>query len=285
MSATTRDVELAVAASTTLSNQQDRSPSGTQVVDRVFDILEAFLAEGPELTVTEVAHAVRLKYATAHRLLEVMARRGVLARDRESRRYRIGYWLQQFGSLGHHDLASAHAYLEILTEKTGETSHIAVLVDSAAVYIDTVAGSRLLSAHRHVGRRMPLHSTGVGKALLFDRPWAEVNRLLPTPLSRFTDRTILERAQLRAELNMARCNGYAIDRGETEVGLVCVAAPVRDRSGEIIAAVSVGGPATRVEQQLESLAEKVVACAAELSVDLGWVARGAESGRHMEEPT
>jgi DNA-binding IclR family transcriptional regulator len=285
MSATIREAELVMPAGQAEASPEERNTSGTQVVGRVFDILEAFLTEGSELTVTEVGHAVGLKYATAHRLLEVMARRGVLSRDRESRRYRIGYWLQQFGSFGHRDFSGAHAYLEGLTQATGETSHIAVLVDSAAVYVDTVAGSRLLSAHRHVGRRMPLHSTGVGKALLAELKRAEVNERLPSPLPGFTERTILDREQLHEELDAVRVSGYAVDREETEVGLVCIAAPVRDRSGQAIAAVSIGGPATRVEQELESLASQVVTCAAALSVNFGWVASDGKPRQHAEERT
>src|SRR5688572_4981952 len=113
----------------------DAQARGTQVVDRVFDILQAFLDVGPQLSVTDVSRRVGLKYSTAHRLLEAMARRGILFRDPESRRYRIGPQLRQvaLASIGQMDVFDqARPFLEELTNSTGETSHLAVLDDGMA---------------------------------------------------------------------------------------------------------------------------------------------------------
>jgi len=244
---------------------------GTQVVGRVFDILDAFVIVGPRLTVTDVSRELGLKYATAHRILEAMAARGVLDRDPDSRRYSVGARLREYGSVGHiEDFDVAHPYLEDLTRTTGETSHLAILDDRSAVYIDTVGGARLLSAHRHIGRRMPLHCTGVGKALLSGLLDSELDGLLNVELARYTRRTIVDPDRLRAELRQIRDRGYAVDDEETEEGLVCIAAPLRDHSGQVIAAVSVGGPATRLRQDLETVAGEVIRSAAALSRASGW---------------
>jgi len=247
------------------------APEGTQVVGRVFDILDAFVTVAPKLTVADVSRELGLKYATAHRILEAMASRGVLSRDRDSRRYSMGPRLREYASSGRVDeFDVAHPYLEALTRRTGETSHLAILDAGSAVYIDTVAGARLLSAHRHVGRQMPLHSTGVGKALLSTLRAAEVDAVLGGELTRYTVKTIMDREVLHSELERIRSLGYAVDDEETEDGLVCVAAVVLAASGKARAAVSVGGPATRIRQDLELIARAVMSCADELAKASGW---------------
>lgn len=246
------------------------APSGTQLVSRVFDILDAFLEVGPRLTATEVSRATGLKYATAHRILDALVARGVLDRDRDSFRYSVGQRLKEYGVGGTDDLEIAHSILEDLTSRTGETSHLAVRDEHAAIYVDTVAGPKLLSAHHHVGRQMPIHSTGVGKALLSGLDDEELDGHLDGKLDRFTAHTIVDQSRLHAELRAIRERGYAVDDEETEEGLICVAAPIRNQSGRVIAAISVGGPATRLRPIVEAVAVEVMRSAAALSRATIW---------------
>jgi DNA-binding IclR family transcriptional regulator len=240
--------------------------SGTQVVDRVFDILDAFASSGPRLTVTEVSRQLGLKYATAHRLLDAMARRGVLLREPDSRRYRLGPRLGQLAARATgDDLATARMHLEALMERTGETTHLAIREGSSVIYVDSVMSGRLLGPHRHVGQRMPLHSTGVGKVLTAFLDPDEVRFLIKDGLPALTHNTIVDPERLMEELGEVRRRGYAVDDEETEEGLVCVAAPVRDRFGRVIAAVSLGAPASRLKVRVEAVAREVVDCATELS--------------------
>jgi len=254
----------------------DAGARGTQVVDRVFDILEAFADVGPELSVTDISRRVGLKYSTAHRLLEAMARRGILYRNHESRRYRIGPQLRQvaLASIGQMDLFDhARPLLEELTRGTGETSHLAVLDEGMALYVDKVESQRILSRPSHVGRRLPAYCTGVGKAMLAFVSDAQVDAVIARGLERMTPNTITDPARLRSELAVTRRRGYAIDDEEIEEGLVCVAAPVRDRSGSVVAGISIGGPASRVRQAgVERVADLVVGTAAAISTMLGWSA-------------
>jgi IclR family acetate operon transcriptional repressor len=244
----------------------DEAPDGTQVVGRVFDILDAFVDVPEGLTVAEVGRAVRLKYATAHRLLEAMARRGILVRDPDTKRYRIGPRLAQLAAQGRtSELERARPHLEWLTEQTGESSHLAVLDGGWALYVDNVASPRLLSPHRHVGRRLPAHCTGVGKALIAFLDEPELRPLMERGLARLTARTIVDPLALRHELETVRLRGYAVDDEETEDGLVCVAAPVRGPGGRVVAAVSVGGPASRLRSRIPETAHDVIRCAERIS--------------------
>jgi DNA-binding IclR family transcriptional regulator len=245
--------------------------NGTQVVGRVFDILDAFLTVGPRLTVAELSRHLGLTYSTARRLLEAMAERGALTREPVSRRYRIGPGLRRFSSSGPlEDSEQVRPYLERVTDLTGESSHLAILDDGWAVYVESVLGAHILSPHRHVGRRLPAHCTGVGKVLIANAPAPELARILGRGLPRYTPNTIVDPAALRRELSDIRACGYAIDNEETEEGLICVAAPVHDASGAVVAALSIGGPASRLGTHLVETARSVVQCADELSSSLGW---------------
>src|SRR3954464_8896580 len=125
----------------------ERGVSGSQVVDRVVDILETFPALGPELGVSDVSRALGLKKATAHRLRASLLRRGLVAQDRVTRRYRLGMKLWELGSLATSQLDwvdRVKPFLQHLTDVSGETSHLAVLNDGQVLYVDKVESSRSL---------------------------------------------------------------------------------------------------------------------------------------------
>ena len=142
--------------------------------------------------------------------------------------------------------ATARPALVDLAEASRETVHLAALDADEVINIEQISGPHLVRDTNWVGRRTPLHCVANGKALLAWRPAAEIARVLARPLARFTERTIIDPAALRAELAVVREYGYAQALGEAEVGLNAVAAPVRDGSGQVVAAVSVSGPAYRV---------------------------------------
>lgn len=268
--------------------QREVHARGTQVVDRVFDIIDAFIHVGPELSVTDVSRRVGLKYSTAHRLLEAMARRGILDRDPETRRYRIGLQLRQvaLASIGQVDLLDhARPFLEELTKATGETSHLAVFDDGMALYVDKVESQRMLSRPSHVGRRLPTYCTGVGKAMLASLPAEVVDAVLSGDLQQFTANTITDPARLRAEMATIRQQGYAVDNEEIEEGLVCVAAAIRDRDGRVIAGISIGGPASRVRKRgVEIVAREVTQSARAIEVVVGWPEGRSGKGGANSDP-
>jgi DNA-binding IclR family transcriptional regulator len=252
----------------------ERSLAGAQVVDRVVDILETFPRLGPDLGVSDISRALDLKKATAHRLLASLLRRGLVAQDPVSRRYRLGIKLWELGVLATSQVDWADRvkpYLQRLTDATHETTHLAVLNDGQVLYVDKVESTRSLRMPSQVGRRLPVHCTGVGKALVAYLPpevlWGIISR---HGLPSFTANTITDEAALHAELEQVRERGYAIDREEIEEGLMCIAAPIRNHTSHVVAAVSTAGPSSRLRpQMLEIHAHEVVKTANAISLALG----------------
>ena len=144
-----------------------------------------------------------------------------------------------------------------------------MLSESSALYLDQVAGSSALQPHNWVGQHIPLHATSNGKVLLSGLDISALDRLLPT-LQSFTDRTIVRKSELRAELDRVRDQGYAVAIDELEIGLAAVAAPIRNAGGEVIASISVSGPTFRLAERIEEIAARLVESALEVSVRLGW---------------
>jgi DNA-binding IclR family transcriptional regulator len=252
----------------------DRALAGAQVVDRVVDILETFTRLGPELGVTDISRALDLKKATAHRLLSSLRRRGIVAQDPVTRRYRLGMKLWELGSMATSSVDWADRvkpYLQQLTDRTGETTHLAVLSDGQVLYVDKVESARSLRMPSQVGRRLPVHCTGVGKALIAYLPEEVLRALLGRrELARFTPNTITELPKLEEELARVRERGYTIDDEEIEEGLVCIAAPVRDHTAHVVAAVSIAGPSSRLRpDRIAEQAREVLEAANGMSAALG----------------
>lgn len=256
------------------SEPAERSLAGAQVVDRVVDILEVFPRLGPELGVSDVSRALGLKKATTHRLLASLLRRGMVAQDPNSRRYRLGIKLWELGSLATSQVDwvdRVKPYLQHLTDVSGETTHLAVLNDGQVLYVDKVESSRSFRMPSQVGRRLPVHCTGVGKALVAFLPDEVLKGIVARRgLPKMTAHTITELSALRRELAEVRDNGYAIDNEEIDDGLTCIAAPIRDHTSHVVAAISLAGPTSRLKPEtIPTRAAQAVQAANEVSLALG----------------
>ncbi len=247
---------------------------GAQVVDRVVDILETFATIGPELGVSDVSRALGLKKATAHRLLASLLRRGLVAQDPVTRRYRLGMKLWELGSLATSQLDwvdRVKPFLQHLTDVTGETSHLAVLNDGQVLYVDKVESTRSLRMPSQVGKRLPVHCTGVGKALVAFLPEEVLKGVLTRRgMPRMTAHTITDRELFLRQLGEVRERGYAVDNEEIDEGLTCLAAVVRDHTSHVVAAISIAGPTSRLRPEtLTDRAREVVGTANAMSRALG----------------
>jgi DNA-binding IclR family transcriptional regulator len=170
---------------------------------------------------------------------------------------------------------SGHPILEELADRTHETVNLGVLSGDAVVYVDQISGTCAIVSVSWVGRRTPLHCTSNGKVLLASMPDAERDRLLRSPLERSTAHTIIDPKVLVAQLREIRIRGYAQAIEELEEGLNAVAAPVRRADGEVIAALSVSGPAFRMRAvDLPRIGRLTIDAAAAISRRLGHVERG-----------
>jgi len=220
------------------------SAGGVQSVNRALDLLE-LLARGP-MAVGDLATAASLAVPTAHRLARTLVERGYV-QQLADRRYALGYGLVPLGRAAD-DLAGVdvETVLAGLVEATGESANVAILVGDQAQYLAQSQSRHAMRMFTEVGRRVDLHCTGVGKAMLAQLDDAAVEAIVGRRgLLRHTETTISTPAALRTELAAVRSRGYALDEQEQEVGVRCVAVPVDAGAGSWLA-VSVSGPAPRM---------------------------------------
>lgn len=234
--------------------------SGVQSVHRALDVLEALAAAGGTASLRDLATACGLPAPTLHRLASTLVDRGYL-RQAHDRRYSLGSRLVPLGADAHALLGErALPVLRGLAELTGESANLAVLTQGRAEYVAQAPGRHTMRIFTEVGNRVALHCTGVGKALLAALPPAQACRLIGTaPLTARTAATITGPAALHAEITLIRARGYALDEGEMEVGVRCVAVGV---PGAAPMAVSVSGPAARMTDNLVATAVSALRAAA-----------------------
>lgn len=218
-----------------------------QSVERALDVLEALAEHGGEAGLSEIAARTGLPYGTIHRLLRTLLARGYV-RQESDRRYALGGGLVRLGGVAGGMVGTwARPYLAQLVELSGETANLAVLEGDFVVYVAQVLSPRRLRMFAEVGRRVLPHSTAVGKVLLAGRPPAEAKAVFErTGMPRRTPNTIVDQSAMLAELDAVQARGYALDLGEEELGVHCLAVPVRD-GDRVVAAMSVSGPAERID--------------------------------------
>lgn len=245
------------------------SASRVQSVDRAMVLLRAVAsASGVSSTTPALADASGLNRATAWRILRTLETHAMVACDRETGRWSVGLSVVEIaGSAGIDTLvAAAHDVLQRLSDRTGETADLAVDRGSGGMtYVDEVRPAVIVSA-KWLGKTVPLHATSTGKALLAHLSASQVAALLPPTLQRHTPSTIVDRAELAAELALTRERGFSTCRGELESHLHGVSAAVRDVDGRPLAVVSIWGPDSRVtEDRLSVLGRLAMLAAAEIA--------------------
>jgi DNA-binding IclR family transcriptional regulator len=241
-------------------------------VRRAVALLRCFTADEPELSVTALSHKLRVHKSTVSRILSTLRDDGLVDRNPETGEYRLGLGLLELAGLVvlHADMRQvARPFLRQLSEATMETVNLAVLDGCESLNIEqAVSHHRRVTGFGWVGRKTPLHASSTGKVLL---------AFLPVPLQGFefaplTQNTITNAEILHKELEEIRARGYATGLEELEVGLNAVAAPVRDHTGVVVAAISVTGPSPRLSEQRihQDVAQQVIACAEQISKALGY---------------
>jgi DNA-binding IclR family transcriptional regulator len=231
--------------------------TGTQAVDRALHLLGLVEAEG-DVGVTALAGAAGLSVSTTHRLLHALVAAGMIAQDRDTERYHLGPRLIALGRgaetrLG---LTRWHAELQRLAAETGESASLGIRLGDEVLIADHVPSAQPLRFDAGVGRRVPIHASAMGKALLAraDDPAAEVIGL--GELERFTDRTLTDRAALTAELDVIRRRGWALNDGERNRGVRAVAVAIPTAAADVAAAVAVQGPEVRLpDVRLDSVVD------------------------------
>jgi DNA-binding IclR family transcriptional regulator len=239
-------------------------------------ILSMFSESDAVISVSAMSRQIGVHRSTASRLAATLSASGFLSPTADPGKYRLGTRLVALGGLAAHGLdprSIGTAVLRSAVEQLGETAHLGVREGREAVTAVIVDGWRTIRMHSWAGKRSPAHCSSLGKALLAGLSSDELEQAYPPgtrDLESRTPRTITDFAALRAELEQTRARGYTLDDEELETGLRCVGAPVFDRFGSVIAAVSISGPAERVrDEYFELLVATVRAAGFTASTDLG----------------
>jgi DNA-binding IclR family transcriptional regulator len=242
--------------------------------DRALQVLE-FLATVPEgTTFSDIAKSLSLPKSSAHELLSVMTERSFVEFNAGTKIYRLGIRTWELGQafVAHRDLITeAHPVIAAISASLDETVQISVLDGFEEVYLDRVDSSQSLRVQAIVGSRAPAHTTALGKVLLSDRREGDLLAgLRGYKLRAATENTITATDQLILELRWVTANGFAVDNEEHASGLRCVATPIRDHTGAIIAAASVALPITRANpEQLTDALLALVRGTSDISRKLG----------------
>lgn len=245
-------------------------------LNRGLGILSCLAESTSPRTLTELSHQLNLSKSTIQRLTHTLQRSGYLDRDEETKKYclgpkvrSLGFWVMR--SL---DLRKvAFPYLEDTSKEIGETVNLAILDGAEIVYVERIKTQQILNINLHVGSRLPAYCTSMGKAILAFLSEDEVEKILrKKKLSLLTPYTIVLKENLKRELRRVKIRGFATNNEELSIGLRSVAAPVRDLTGRVIAAVNIAVPSIRVStKRLETVfAKKAVETANRISFALGY---------------
>jgi IclR family transcriptional regulator, KDG regulon repressor len=247
-----------------------------QSVEKVMRIIERMAETRGPMRLQDVSHFAELPASTTLRFLNTLMQMGYVTQSEENQRYSLTFKLcgiaeQIRTSYGIRDII--HPALEELTQEIGESSCLAVEESREVVYVDVVEGpGSMLQTLQRIGKRAPLHSTGVGKSLLLNYSPAEIVSLEEEMgLPALTRNTIRSVGELKKELEKVAKQGFAMDDEECEEGVRCVAAPIRDYTGKVVCSVSISGPISRMNgERVEEVARRLGEKAAWLSTRLGY---------------
>jgi DNA-binding IclR family transcriptional regulator len=245
-----------------------------QVLERALRILDTLAAEG-QLAPSEISARLSLHKSTVHRLLAVLEQSEYVDRSHANGRYSLGLKLIELGTRASSrlDLCElAGPILDRLMEQTGETAHMGILNHGAVISVADSESYKTLRTPSTVGRRTPVHCSSQGKVLLAEWNAVDVKAFVRrNGLKSFTRHTIRNVSGLLRELAQVREQGHAIDDEEFEEGLKCIGAPIRDHTGNVVAALSIAGPAVRLRpERMPGLIESVMDAAGRLSTALGY---------------
>lgn len=254
-----------------------------QSVLKALDIIDCLAAEKSPLSVREVALKCNLSRSTAYRLLRSLVDRGYVVSSQESL-YELSLKILSLGQevLERYDLIGiSKPYMVQLCQLSGETVHLGVLVDTEMLYIGKVDSPQSIRMYSSIGSRNPLYSTAMGKAVLAFLPVSERNELIKRiHFVPRTSNTITSPSKLLESLEQIRECGYAIDNLEHEEGIRCLGVPLIGYSGEVLGAISISGPAYRLDlEKLAALANHAIQAAREISRLSGYSSKKKEIHR------
>lgn len=250
----------------------ERHKKVVPAAQRVLAVLEILAASRKGLTVSEIARSLGLARSSTFYLINTIEEYGYIYRTSPRGRYTITAKLfelasRSLGCLGVREPAAP--FLRTLMQQTGLTVHLGVISQNEVVLIDKVAHTGGQQMATWVGKRLPIHCTGMGKALMAYLPEEQIEYHIKLGLIRYNENTIVSASKLKDELLRIRSHGFAIDDEEETVGLRCIGAPMFDKNNQAIAAISIVGTTTQIsDEKLDGLARVVRQTAAAISAHL-----------------
>lgn len=251
------------------------SDNSVQSIDRALDIIEVLSGESEGLGVTDIANRIGLHKSTAHRIITTMTARGYLNKN-EAGNYQIGLKLIEAVSCYINSLelqTEARPYVAKITGELGLTCHLGVLDGDQVVYIEKMDVFSNVRMYSQIGLHVHSYSCSLGKCLLSNYSAEDLRKIMANcSFIKFTENTISSIDELITDLDLVRKRGWGIDNEESEIGHRCVAAPIYDYRGDIIAAISASGPTSIfTEDRIESVASYMKEQAMEISKSMGYV--------------
>lgn len=244
-------------------------------LDRALDILELIVDRENGMGVTEISRELEIHKSTVYRLLDTLKFRGFLEKNEDNHKYIAGIKLFELSSKVLNDIDSrvrVRPYLEELMQKTEETIHLGILDAGEVIYLDKVESTATIRMYSQVGKRVPAHSTSLGKAIMAHLSEERVKEILKEKgMEKNTKNTITEVDKFLDHLEKVRNQGYAVDDEEQEEDIRCIAGPIFNHQGNVVAAFSISAPMTRMtEPRMNELAELVVEYSQKMSRSLGY---------------
>jgi len=264
-----------------MAEDSTRTAGQVRSLTRALSILQKLASSNDGMSLTELSEATSLPPSTTHRLLTTLEAERFVRPDPNGGLWRIGvaaFFVGSAFSRSRDTLALVRPYLRRLMEMSGETANLFVESDGEAVCIGQIESRHAMRAITGVGGRIALHSSGAGKAILAHLP-EERRAKAAAKLTKITEKTITNPAAMAAALEQILAQGYAVDDEEHAVGLRCVAAPVFNEFGDVVAAISVSGPTARIpDTRLKTLGDMVSLAAREATRDFGGTVKLALTG-------
>ena len=243
-------------------------------IDKTLSILEFISVNSRGVSLADIVKSVGIPKTTAFRILEVLLARDYVTWEQDSEKYSIGIKTLEIGLsglIGQDIVEVSIPYLRELAAAVGETSFLAVYNSGDVVYLYKAEGNQSIVTTATLGSRRPAFCTALGKAILANLPIEESDRIFERPLERLTEKTVVDRIHLHDEFAHIRLNGYSVDDEGIEPGLYCLAVPVYNYTGGVVAAISVSGPVERFMENKEKIVEELKSVGSTISRRLGYV--------------
>src|SRR5258708_11550736 len=258
-----------------------RNPDGSRLssVASAMRLLKAFSDAEIEIGISDLAKRLGVAKSTGHRLAVTLVSEGMLEQNPDSGKYRLGIALFRLGALVRHRMdvsIEARHLLRELREKANETVHLAVLDGAQIMYVFNLESTQAIRMRSDIGVRKPAYCTAEGQVLLAYQPPEAIERVVSHGLPARTPQTVTDPLALKKVLEGVRARGCAIEDEESELGMRCIAAPLYNDAGEVVAAVGLAGPVSRLSKKaLSTYIPHVIETAAAISASLGHRDRAA----------